>query len=69
MKSAKAIATGLGGGEVKVLSVTDAEPETAGPEPSTNIFAMMEGLSAAAAAKSNAGEVEIRVRVVVRCSY
>jgi uncharacterized protein YggE len=68
LKSANAIATGLGGGEVKVLSVTDAEPEKMAAEPS-NIFALMEGLSAAAAPKSNAGEVEIRVKVVVRCSY
>jgi uncharacterized protein YggE len=69
LKSAKAIATGLGGGDVKVLSVTDADPEKPAAEPSSNIFAMMEGLSAATAAKSNAGEVEIRVKVVVRCSY
>jgi len=68
VKSAQAIAKGLGGGEVKVLTVTDTEPEKPMSDPQ-NFFSLMEGLSSGTPAKSNAGEVEVKVRVVVRCSY
>ena len=66
--SAKAIAKGLGGGEVKVLSVTEA-PEAekgAGPE---SFFGAIYGMETASGPRSPAGEVEVKVRVVVKCSY
>jgi uncharacterized protein YggE len=68
VKSAQAIAKALGGGDVKVLSVTDAEPDKPMADPQ-NIFSLMEGIASPTLAKSNAGEVEVKVRVVVRCSY
>ena len=67
VKSARAIAKGLGGGEVKVLSVTDApEPEKATPESLLSIYGI-EG--AGNGPRAPAGEVEVKVRVVVKCSY
>ena len=66
VKSAKAISQGLGGGEVKVLSVSDAEPEKPTPE-APSFYALLEGASPTV--KSNAGEVEVKVKVVVKCSY
>src|SRR5262245_6529461 len=68
VKSAQAISRALSGGEIKVLSVTDSEPEKPATDPS-NFFNWMEGLTSAPHTKSNAGEVEVRVKVVVRCSY
>jgi uncharacterized protein YggE len=68
VKSAQSISKGLAGGEIKVLSVTDTEPEKPMTDPQ-NFFNLMEGLSSGTAAKSNAGEVEVKVRVVVRCAY
>ena len=67
VRSARAIAKGLGGGEVKVLSVTDSpEAEKATPESLLSIY----GLDAAPGApRVPAGEVEVKVRVVVKCSY
>lgn len=68
VKSAKAIAKGLGGGEVKVLSVTDApETEKAAQE---SMMSMIYGAEAGGAGpRVPAGEVEVKVRVVVKCSY
>jgi uncharacterized protein YggE len=68
VKGARAVAKGLGvdPGSVKVVSVTDAEPEKPAPEP-FNVFSMLDGANQPA--RSNAGEVEVRVRVVVKCSY
>jgi len=67
VKSAKAIAKGLGGGEVKVLSVTDTpEPEKPAPESIMNIYGIE---TPAAGNRAPAGEVEVKVRVVVKCSY
>jgi uncharacterized protein YggE len=65
VRNAKAIAKGLGVGDVKVISVTDVEPEPPAPEPLTSIY----GLEAPSAPKSPAGVVEVKVRVVVKCSY
>jgi len=67
LRSAKAIAKGLGGGEVKVLSVTDApEAEKATPETLMSFYGIE---SSGGAPRAPAGEVEVRVRVVVKCSY
>jgi uncharacterized protein YggE len=68
VKSAQAIARGLGvdPATVKVVSVTDVEPEKPAAEP-LSVYAMFDG--AASAPKTNAGEVEVKVRVVVKCSY
>jgi uncharacterized protein YggE len=67
VKSARAIAKGLGGGEVKVLSVTDSpEPEKAAAESPFNIYGIeLPG----SGPRAPAGEVEVKVRVVVKCSY
>ena len=63
----QAIAKGLGAGEVKVLSITDSpEPEKATPEALVNIYGIE---TPSAAARAPAGEVEVKVRVVVKCSY
>ena len=64
LRNAKAIAKSLGAGEVKVLSVTDSEPEKPAAEP-FNIY----GIESPSAPKIPAGMVEIKVRVVVKCSY
>jgi uncharacterized protein YggE len=67
VKSAKAIAKGLGGGEVKVQSVTDSpEPEKPVPESLMNIYGIE---TPAAGNRAPAGEVEVKARVVVKCSY
>jgi uncharacterized protein YggE len=65
VRNAKAIAKGLGATEVKVLSVTDLEPERPAPEPLSNIY----GIESPSAPKSPAGVVEVKVRVIVKCSY
>jgi uncharacterized protein YggE len=65
VRNAKAIAKGLGSVEVKVVSVTDVEPEKPAPEPITSIY----GLESPSAPKSPAGVIEVKVRVVVKCSY
>ena len=66
MGSAKAIAKGLGAGEVKVLSVTDvADHEKASPESLLNIY----GIETQAGPRIPAGEIEVKVRVIVKCSY
>ena len=64
VRNAKAIAKGLGGGEIKVISVTDSEPEKPAAEP-LNIY----GIDTGSTPKVPAGMVEIKVRVVVKCSY
>lgn len=67
VKSARAIAKGLGGGEVKVLSVTDSpEPERPTPESLLSIYGIE---SSGTGGRVPAGEVEVKVRVVVKCSY
>jgi uncharacterized protein YggE len=67
MKSARAIAKGLGGNEVKVLSVSDApEADKAGPE---SMMSMIYGIESGTAPRVPAGQVEVKVRVVVKVSY
>lgn len=68
VKNAKAIAKGLGGGEVKVVSVTDVEPEKPPTEQTNSIYAFEFGVGSSAP-KSPAGLVEVKVKVVVKCSY
>jgi len=63
VKNAKAIAKGLGATEVKVVSVTDEQDKPA-MEP-LNIY----GLESPSATRSPAGVVEVKVRVVVKCTY
>lgn len=67
VRSAKAIAKGLGGGDVQVLAVADA-PESEKPtqEAMFNIYGIESG---SATPRAPAGEVEVKVRVVVKCSY
>src|SRR5262249_19037936 len=67
IRNAKAIAKTLGGGEVKVVSVTDAEPEKSSPM--TSALSIYGFGDPPAASRTPAGEVEIKVRVIVRCSY
>jgi len=67
LRNAKAIAKTLGGGEVKVISVSDAEPEK--PTPSMSALSIYGFGDPPAGSRSPAGEVEIRVRVIVKCSY
>jgi uncharacterized protein YggE len=64
VRNAKAIAKSLGGGEIKVISVTDSEPEKPAPEPLISY-----GFESSSAPKIPAGMVEVKVRVVVKCSY
>jgi uncharacterized protein YggE len=66
--SAKAIAKGLGAGEVKVLSVTDAPEAEKGAAPESLMSAIY-GIETGSAPRGPAGEVEIKVRVLVKCSY
>ncbi|HKB01531.1 MAG TPA: SIMPL domain-containing protein [Gemmataceae bacterium] len=66
MKNAKAIAKALGGGEVKVIAVEEDGEAKATPDFGT--FGAIYGLESAGH-KSPAGEVEVKVRVVVKCSY
>ena len=67
LKSARAIAKGLGGGEVKVVSVSDApEAEKATPETLMSFYGIE---SSGGGPRVPAGEVEVKVRVVVKCSY
>jgi uncharacterized protein YggE len=68
VKNAKAIAKGLGAGEVKVLSVTDVELEKPVTEQTASIYAFEFG-SGSTAPKSPAGLVEVKVKVLVKCSY
>jgi uncharacterized protein YggE len=67
LRNAKAIAKTLGGGEVKVISVSDAEPEK--PTPSTSALSIYGFGDPPVASRTPAGEVEIKVRVIVKCSY
>ena len=52
---------------VKVVSVSDAEPEKASPELPGFYSFLLEGASPNV--RSNAGEVEVKVKVLVKCSY
>jgi uncharacterized protein YggE len=65
VRNAKAIAKTLGGGDVKVMSVTDAEPDKPGPSP-FNVYGFD---TTPVANRTPAGEVEVKVRVIVKCSY
>jgi uncharacterized protein YggE len=66
VSSAKAIAKGLGAEGVKVVSVTDAvEGEKSAAEPFLNIY----GIETQSTPRTPAGEVEIKVKVVVKCSW
>jgi len=65
MRNAKAIAKTLGNAQVKVISVTDAEPEKSA-QPSFNIYGVGDQ---SAATRSPAGEVEVKVRVIVKCAF
>jgi uncharacterized protein YggE len=69
LKGARAIAKGLGvdPASIKVVSVSDAEPDKLAADPQ-NPFNVFEGL-AASPPPTSAGQVEVRVRVVVKCSY
>ena len=67
VRSARVIAKGLGGGEVKVVSVTD-NPEAEKPTPET-LMSFYGIESAGGGPRVPAGEVEVKVRVVVKCSY
>jgi uncharacterized protein YggE len=66
VKNAKAIAKALGGGEVKVVAVEEGEPEKV---PAEGMAAAIYGLETSGSHKSPAGEVEVKVRVVVKCAY
>jgi hypothetical protein len=65
VKDAKAIAKGLGGGEVTVVSVAEGEGEKAA---SPDTFAAIYGAEVQGP-RIPAGEVEVKVKVVVKCSY
>jgi uncharacterized protein YggE len=65
LRQAKALAKGLGGAEVKVISVTDGEVETAPTMNLNSIFGDMKPDGP----RTPAGEVEVKVRVTVKVSY
>ena len=69
LKGARAVAKGLGvdPASIKVVAVADAEPDKPGTDPQ-NMFNVFEGLSATPP-PTTAGQVEVRVKVVVKCSY
>jgi uncharacterized protein YggE len=67
MKDAKAIAAGLGhGGEVTVVSVT--EGDNVPPPANQDTFSMIYGMEAGGP-RIPAGEIEVKVKVTVKCSY
>jgi uncharacterized protein YggE len=66
VRNAKAIAKGLGATEVKVISVTDEAEKTSEAQ---SPFASIYGGESPNAHRTNAGEVEVKVRVIVKCSY
>lgn len=65
VKNAKVIAKALGGGEVKVVTVTEGDPE----KPPVEGMAAIYGIETGGGNKPPAGEVEVKVRVVVTCSH
>jgi uncharacterized protein YggE len=66
MRNARAIAKTLGNANVKVISVADAaEPEKSAP-PSFNIYGIGDQSTGN---RSPSGEVEIKVRVIVKCAF
>src|SRR5262245_16029369 len=65
VKSAKSISKALGGGEVKVIAVEEGDAEKAPAEGIAAIY----GVETTGGHKAPAGEVEVKVRVVVKCSY
>jgi uncharacterized protein YggE len=66
LKDAKVIAKGLGGGDVTVVSVT--EGESVQPVPNQDTFSMIYGMEAGGP-RIPAGEIEVKVKVTVKCSY
>ena len=64
VKNAQAIGKRLGNGDFKVLSITEAEQEKPAPEP-LNIY----GLAPATPPQAPAGLIEIKVKVIVKCSF
>jgi uncharacterized protein YggE len=65
VKGAQSIAKAVGAGEVKVLSVVATEPEKAAGEGLAAIYGVESGITP----RAPAGEVEVKVRVVVTFSY
>ncbi len=65
LRNAKAIAKGLGGNGVKVLSVTNTEVEKRAAE-TPSIYGIELGSKAPS---SPAGLIEVKVKVIVKCSY
>lgn len=70
MKNAKAIAKGLGAtADPTVLSVTEGTPEAPPAGKSIETFIDLYSSGGDPAPKVPAGEIEVRVKVVVRCKY
>jgi uncharacterized protein YggE len=67
VRNAKAIAKGLGAGEVKVLSVADSTEAEKPAADTPNIYGIEFG--SPTAPRSPAGLVEVKVKVIVKCSY
>lgn len=65
LRQAKTLAKALGGGEVKVISATDTEPETTTALNLNTIF----GEGKQEGPRTPAGEVEVKVKVTVKVSY
>jgi uncharacterized protein YggE len=65
VRNAKAIAKTLGSDTVKVIAVTDVAPE----KPAASPFNVSGFDTTPVEDRAPAGEVEIKVRVVVKCSY
>ncbi|HVK14274.1 MAG TPA: SIMPL domain-containing protein [Gemmataceae bacterium] len=66
MKDARAIAKALGGGDPTVLSVTEGDSIPAPTNQDT--LSMIYGMEAGGA-RAPAGEIEVRVKVTLKCSY
>jgi uncharacterized protein YggE len=66
LKDAKVIAKGLGGGDVVVQSVTEGEGDK--PAATDSLTAIYSGLEVGSP-RTPAGEIEVKVKVIVKCSY